>query len=260
MLVMPASEEHGETCLLGRPGAGRDRGAQQGGRHAAARRRSDRRRRRAQGGAIDSRPVRHADATPSLRFLELALDGLRPATSPGAPAPQRRTAGQAPRPALTPGAAPHVDGRRTGAGSILATPRRRIGSPGRSPQPADVTRDGELGPARQASFSVAGGTIRGDDAEGPRARSALHRRRGRRLGHTPDVQSSTRRRRPVPPRAGAARGALHGDLGRRPPGRAARHVRGPAAGRLADRAPRIVETPEGHQVWEFDGERSPRSA
>lgn len=25
--------------------------------------------------------------------------------------------------------------------------------------------------------------------------------------------------------------------------------------RLADRAPRVVETPEGHQVWEFDGER-----
>lgn len=25
--------------------------------------------------------------------------------------------------------------------------------------------------------------------------------------------------------------------------------------RLADRAPRIVETPEGHQVWEFEGER-----
>ena len=27
----------------------------------------------------------------------------------------------------------------------------------------------------------------------------------------------------------------------------------PAA--LTDRAPRIVETPEGHQVWEFEGER-----
>src|SRR5271156_3992752 len=27
----------------------------------------------------------------------------------------------------------------------------------------------------------------------------------------------------------------------------------PAA--MADRAPRIVETPEGHQVWEFEGER-----
>ncbi len=25
--------------------------------------------------------------------------------------------------------------------------------------------------------------------------------------------------------------------------------------RLAERAPRIVETPEGHQVWEFEGER-----
>jgi hypothetical protein len=25
--------------------------------------------------------------------------------------------------------------------------------------------------------------------------------------------------------------------------------------KLADRAPRVIETPEGHQVWEFEGER-----
>ena len=63
-------------------------------------------------------------------------------------------------------------------------------------------------------------------------------------------------RRPVPPRAGAAGGEVHGDLGRRPRGRAAAHVRGPAARpRSQDRAPRIVETRRGHQVWEFEGQR-----
>ena len=60
---------------------------------------------------------------------------------------------------------------------------------------------------------------------------------------------------PLPPRAGSPAGAGDGHLGRRPRGRAAGHLRGPAPGRLADRAPRIVETPEGHQVWEFEGQR-----
>ena len=42
-------------------------------------------------------------------------------------------------------------------------------------------------------------------------------------------------------------------LHRRPPRRAAAHVRGPAARQLQADAPQVVETEEGHEVWQFDG-------
>ena len=51
-------------------------------------------------------------------------------------------------------------------------------------------------------------------------------------------------------------GAVHGHLGRRPPRRAAAHVRGSPARRTSqDRAPRVIDTDDGHEVWEFDGDR-----
>ena len=55
-------------------------------------------------------------------------------------------------------------------------------------------------------------------------------------------------------RSRAAPDPLHALLHRRPPRRAAAHVRGPAA-RASCRtdAPKVVETEEGHEVWQFDG-------
>ncbi len=75
-------------------------------------------------------------------------------------------------------------------------------------------------------------------------------------GSDHDAEPGRPRRRPLPARAGAPRGLGHRHLRRRPRGRTGPHLRGPAARpRLADRAPRIVETRAGHQVWEFEGGR-----
>ena len=55
-------------------------------------------------------------------------------------------------------------------------------------------------------------------------------------------------------RPGAAPDPLHALLRRRPPRRAAGHVRRPALRRGSQTvAPKVVETEEGHEVWQFDG-------
>ena len=69
---------------------------------------------------------------------------------------------------------------------------------------------------------------------------------GAALAQERDPRAAARSRAPADP--------LHAVLGRRPPRRAAGHVRGPAVPRGSRTwRPKVVETDEGHEVWEFDG-------
>ena len=89
-------------------------------------------------------------------------------------------------------------------------------------------------------------------ALGPAPGEQVVSSRGRRHRQAPLAQERDARAAAGPR---AAPDPPHADLGRRPPRRAARHVRRSAARRGSrPLAPKVVETVEGHEVWEFDGQ------